>query len=356
VAETVYDRQLLIQGWRQDLLTAATVVIAGVGAIGNEVAKNLALAGVGRLIACDPDAVSVSNLNRTVLFRAADVGRAKAEAAVESLRRLAPDTRVHARVQALVSGVGLGELADADVVVGCVDTMRARMQLLGRCALVDAPLIDTGSHPWGGEIRLRLSAVEPCHGCTLSEHDRGRSDLPWSCHESWPAGPEPATIATTALIAAWASTAVLGLLLGQPPTWRILAVRSAGGAEPVQIARDLACPFHRPLAGPIPTIPVSAQATVADLLAALGPEDEPESWADFELPLRCRACGHRPELARDGVGSCGRCGALVKSKTTTRLREADPARSLSDLGVAPEEILSIRGKEGGLRCVRLSPG
>lgn len=356
MAETVYDRQLLIPGWRQDLLAAATVVIAGVGAIGNEVAKNLALAGVGRLIACDPDVVSVSNLNRTVLFGAADVGRAKAEAAVGGLRRLAPDTRVEARVAALVSGVGLGELADADLVVGCVDTMRARMQLLGRCALVNAPLVDTGSHPWGGEIRLRVSSADPCHGCTLSEHDRGRSDLPWSCHESWPAGPEPASITTTALIAAWASTAVLGLLLGQPPAWRILAVRSAGHAEPVQITRDLTCPFHRPLAGPIPTIPVSARATVADLLAALGPEDEPESWTDIELPVWCRACGHRPAAGSADLGSCGRCGALLKPKTTPGLRAADPDRSLSDLGVAPEEILSVRGKEGGLRCVRLSPG
>lgn len=355
MTETVYDRQLLISGWRQELLSAATVVIAGVGAIGNEVAKNLALAGVGRVIACDPDVVSVSNLSRTVLFSASDVGRPKAAAAAEGLRRVAPAAQVQARVSGLVKGVGLGELAGAGVVVGCVDTIRARMELLGRCALVDAPLVDAGSHPWGGEIRLRLSAAEPCHGCTLTAHDRGRSDLPWSCHEPWPAGPEPASIATTALIAAWASTAALGVLLRQPPAWRVLAVRSAGHAEPVRITRDPSCPFHRPLAGPIPAIPVSAQATVAELLAALRPGDEPESWADIELAVPCRACGHHPAAAGP-VGSCEHCGALIKPRTTTRLRAADPDRSLRQLGVAPEEILSVRGKEEGLRCVRLSPG
>ena len=66
----------LIPGWDQRRLAAATVVVIGVGALGNEVAKNLALAGIGRLVLCDPDVVSVSNLSRTVLFGAAGRGGA----------------------------------------------------------------------------------------------------------------------------------------------------------------------------------------------------------------------------------------------------------------------------------------
>jgi molybdopterin-synthase adenylyltransferase len=353
MVETAHDRQRLIPGWRQELLANATVVVAGVGAIGNEIAKNLALAGTGRLILCDQDKVSVSNLNRSVLFTAADVGRAKAQAAAENLHRLAPEVKVEVRTADLVSGVGLGELADAALIVGCVDTLRARMQLLGRCALVNARLVDAGTHPWGGEVRLRVCAEDACHACVLTEGERGRSDLPWSCQEPRPAGPDPASIATTALIAGWATMAALDVLLDRTPAWRILAVHSAGRAEPVQINRDPRCPYHHPWPEPAPRIPVSARSSVADLLAELGPGDEPESWAELPLPARCRVCGDRP-AAKGDLQRCEQCGALLRPVTTTRLRAADPSRLLCGLGVAPEEILSVRGAEGGLRCVRLS--
>ena len=72
-AERRHHRQQLIPGWDQERLAASTVIVVGVGALGNETAKNLALAGVGRLILCDPDTVSASNLSRTVLFRPEDI-------------------------------------------------------------------------------------------------------------------------------------------------------------------------------------------------------------------------------------------------------------------------------------------
>ncbi|WUI02584.1 ThiF family adenylyltransferase [Spirillospora sp. NBC_00431] len=357
MAERVHDRQRLLPGWDQDRLDAATVVIAGVGALGNEVAKNLALAGVGRLVLCDPDTVSVTNLNRTVLFSPGDLGRAKADAAEAGLRRIAPGTQVETRVANLVSGVGIGELADAALVVGCVDTLRARMQLLGRCALVGAALVDGGTHPWGGEVRLRLSSEEPCHGCTLTEHQRGHGDLPWSCFEPREEGPEPAGIATTALVAGWMTVAALELLMGRPPSWRFLTVDARGATGPVEVALDPACPYHHPWLEPPEPVAVTDRATVAELLAELVKDDEPETWAEFPLPSPCRVCGSHAE-GGDGrqAPACARCGALLRPSTSMRLRDADPGRRLRELGVAPQEILPVRGAEGRHRCVRLNRG
>ena len=108
------------------------------------------------------------------------------------------------RVADLVGGVGLGELADADLVIGCVDTRRARVQLLGRCSLAGAALLDGGTSASGAELRLRVSADEPCFGCTLSAHQRSMSDLPWSCAEPLPDElPQASAIATTAVAAGW---------------------------------------------------------------------------------------------------------------------------------------------------------
>lgn len=354
-----FARQRDIPGWDQDLLSRSTAVVVGVGALGNEVAKNLALVGLGRLILCDPDTVSVSNLSRTVLLGASDVGSPKATTAAETLARLAPGLAVEPRVADL-SGVGLGELADAGAVLSCVDTIRARMRLLGRCALVGTALIDGGTHPWGGEVRLRLSPDEPCYGCTLTPHERGVSDLPWSCFGTDQAGPQPATIATTALVASWMSFAALRVLLGEPPSYRVLGIDAAGGrTAPITIARDPQCPHHRPLTGPIETVPVTCQSTVGDFLAVVGPNEEPLTWDEFPLPRYCRDCGDyaRPQAfgTTNGVMACDGCGVLIRPRFSQRIRDADRASRLSDIGVAPEEILPVRLPGGEYACRRLSP-
>src|SRR5437588_11469685 len=76
-----YGRLRLIPWWRQDRLAAARILVVGAGALGNEVLKNLALLGVGTVYVIDRDVVETSNLSRSVLFRAEDGGRPKAEGA-----------------------------------------------------------------------------------------------------------------------------------------------------------------------------------------------------------------------------------------------------------------------------------
>lgn len=329
-----YARQRLIPGWDQDRLAAATVVIAGVGALGNEVAKNLALAGVGHLVLCDPDTVTLSNLSRGVLFSAAagdPLGRRKVEVAADTLGRLAPEVRVTCRPRDLTTGVGLGELADADVVVGCLDTVRARVELLGRCALVEALLVDGGTGNWEGEVRVRRSTADGCYACTLSARQRGLSDIPWSCAEEPGDGPAPAMVATTALVAAQLSLLALGSVQGRAPEPGITVLDGVTGAtRRIAADRDPACLHHRPLGGWEP-VAAGSGATVAELIAELPAGADPEAWAEFPAP-----------------------GGARGPRLTTRLLEADPGARLHELGVAPGEILTVRTTEGEYRWLRLS--
>jgi molybdopterin/thiamine biosynthesis adenylyltransferase len=349
-----YARQRIIPGWDQARLAKASVIVVGVGALGNEVAKNLALAGVGRLILCDPDTVSVSNLSRTVLLQPADVGQPKAATAAASLRTLVPGVIAEPRVADLGSGVGLGEFADAAVVLSCVDTIRARMRLLGRCALTGSPLVDGGTHPSGGEVRVRLALEDACYGCTLSAHERGVSDLPWSCFDMITDGPQPAHIATTALVASWATLAAINVILDTPPSYRMLAIDVVSPRTvPVVIERDPDCPLHRPLGGPIMTTPVSNQATVGQFVATLDPGDEPFAWERFSLGPRCGTCSPSA-AARSDAGRCGRCAGLLRERFSQRLLDANAQARLCDLGVPPEDILPVRSLGGEYTCRRLS--
>jgi molybdopterin-synthase adenylyltransferase len=352
-----YARHGLIPGWDQTRLAAVTVVIAGVGALGNELAKNLALAGVGRLLLCDPDVVSESNLSRTVLFGPGDPAAAKVDAAAASLRALVPGVAIEPRAGDLGTAVGLGELAEADLVAGCLDTRRARLRLLGRCALVEAPLVDGGTVPWGGEVRVRLTTQEPCYGCSLSPHERGVSDLPWSCAEATDEQPAGASIASSALIAAWMTAAALRVIFGDPPPYRMLRVDAAlGQSVPVSVARDPSCPHHRPI-GVVEDIDISAGATVGELLGRLPADAEPQTWDEFVLPGDCAHCGtHREIVPYVGAESmlCADCGRRTGLPVSQRIRDAGNAVLLRDLGVPPRDILAVSLSWGEFRWLRLS--
>jgi molybdopterin-synthase adenylyltransferase len=333
-----FVRQRLVTGWDQERLAEATAVVIGVGALGNEVSKNLALAGIGRLLLCDPDTVSRSNLSRTVLFAASDrrpEGRAKVEAAAEALAMLAPHTRVEPRPYDMTAGVGMGELADADVVLGCVDSREARLELLGRCALVEATLVDGGTSAWGGEVRLRLSTAEPCYGCLLTPRERAESDTPWSCLDDPATGGVPAAIGTTALVAAWMTQVAFRLVFGLRPPFRFLTIDAVTGhTGPVVASLDERCLHHRPL-GDCEPVRATAASTVEELLTELPTEAEPATWAGFPVPHE-----------RDWDGG--------PVRLSQRLRDAPSGTPLRRLGVAPEEILPVRLSGGGYRWLRLS--
>ena len=354
-----YARHRGIPGWRQERLTAATAVVLGVGALGNEVVKNVALAGVGRIVLCDPDDVDVGNLSRSVLFGPDDVGRPKVEAAAGALRRLGLPVAVDARRSSLTRGVGLGELADADMVLGCLDSTRARLELLGRCALADATLVDGGTGPWSGEVRVRTDAESPCWSCSLGAWDRGVSDVPRDCREIQGPGEEAASVVTTTLVAGWMTAVGLRLVFGEEPPARVLRIDvAAGRTGGVELTRDPRCPHHRP-ARPRPRrIPVTSRDTVADLFAAVPAGSEVEVWSPLSIPLKCRSCGTRSDYDSSHAAAqparCVTCGAEVRIRRSKRLGEAGPQERLSVLGVAPQEMLPVRSPEGLQSWVRLS--
>ena len=80
----------------QDKLRAATVVIAGVGALGSSMAELLARAGVGTLRLADRDYLELHNLQRQSLYTEADIesGLPKAAAASKHLTEINSEVNV----------------------------------------------------------------------------------------------------------------------------------------------------------------------------------------------------------------------------------------------------------------------
>src|SRR5947199_7301806 len=116
--EDRFHRFGLIGWWDQKKLARAKVLVVGAGALGNEIVKNLALLGVGNILVADLDRVENSNLSRSVLYRAADNGRAKADVAAKSARDIYPDLKIQPFVGNIVYDLGMGVFRWADVVIG----------------------------------------------------------------------------------------------------------------------------------------------------------------------------------------------------------------------------------------------
>lgn len=159
-----YERQLRIEGWDQDRLANSTVMIVGVGAIGCEVAKNLALMGVGEIILVDNDVVEVSNLSRQMLFVERDVGRPKAVVAKERLTNMNPYIVIKEFYRD-VREVGHEVFEGVDVICSCLDNWPVRRWVNSLAVELNKPLIDAAMDGLYANLQVVLPGVTACLEC-----------------------------------------------------------------------------------------------------------------------------------------------------------------------------------------------
>jgi molybdopterin-synthase adenylyltransferase len=176
-----YASLRLIDWWDQGLLQRSRVMVWGVGALGNEVLKNLALLGVGQLLIGDFDVIEAGNLSRSVLFRTEDIGRRKVDAAAEQLRSLNPDIQVATFHGDVTEDVGIGVYRHVDLVLGCVDNRAARLAINRACWKVGTPWIDGALDVLMGMVRAFVPPASVCYECTLTEQDYQILNLRHSC-------------------------------------------------------------------------------------------------------------------------------------------------------------------------------
>lgn len=171
---TRYSRHILlpelgIEG--QQRIRQSRVLVIGAGGLGAPVTIYLAAAGVGTITLCDADCVDLTNLQRQVIFRSSDIGRAKVAAAADAIAALNPEVRV-TPVSERVGADRLGQLAvDADVVVDCSDNFPTRHAINRVCVERRRPLVSGAGVRFDGQVSvfdLRETA-SPCYSCLFAE-------------------------------------------------------------------------------------------------------------------------------------------------------------------------------------------
>lgn len=165
-----YARHLVLSeigGPGQQRLAASTVAVIGAGGVGSPAALYLAAAGVGTLRIIDPDTVSLSNLQRQVLFDTADIGRPKVEIAQHRLTALNPGIRIEAVPEALTPDTAAGLIAGADAVLDGTDDFAVRHAVNAACVAARIPLVSGALGRWSGQVGVFTG--RPCYHCLVPD-------------------------------------------------------------------------------------------------------------------------------------------------------------------------------------------
>lgn len=158
----------------QDRLTRGRVTVIGIGGFGTHILSGLSYLGVGHVTAVDSDRVQASNLNRQILFTAADIGLPKTEAAEKRCRAVNPDIRFKGIFRRIRQATDLAPLVrGSDLVVFTADSPRQHIfSWMNQTAFDEkVPVLFTlGMSP--GAVRagpLIIPGKTPCLSCSLPQ-------------------------------------------------------------------------------------------------------------------------------------------------------------------------------------------
>jgi molybdopterin/thiamine biosynthesis adenylyltransferase len=228
-----YARHLVLReigGPGQQKLKAASVAIVGAGGLGAPAALYMAAAGVGRIVLVDHDTVSLSNLQRQVLYQTKDVGALKVDVAARRLDGLNPHISIEPAGSALTAGNARDLVSDVDLVLDGTDNFPVRFVVSKACLESGRPLV---SGRWTGQVGV--FAGKPCYRCLVPE-----------------APPDAETCSALGVVGALAG--VIGSMMaleaiklitgaGEPLTGRLLIYDGlASEARTVRIGPDPECP------------------------------------------------------------------------------------------------------------------
>ena len=237
-----YSRQVVLREVGvngQQLLRDSSALIVGLGGLGTPAALYLAGAGLGRLVLSDFDRLQASNLHRQILYRDAQVGESKLDAAREQLLALNPECAIECRPGPLDDAALLAAARDVDVVLDCSDNFATRFALNRACIAARRPLVSGAAIRFEGQLAVFDSARgSGCYACLYPAAGEAQE----TCEEAGILGPVVGVVGTRQALAAMKLLLGLGDDRGTLWVWDALTDAS----RRLSIPRDPHCPACEP--------------------------------------------------------------------------------------------------------------
>lgn len=184
-----YARHIVLRevgGVGQARLKAARVLVIGAGGLGSPVILYLAAAGVGTVGLVDDDTVSLSNLQRQIAHRTADIGKSKTASAGDTAHAINPGVTVEAHPIRLDATNAIDLISRYDIVADGSDNFATRFLINDACFFARKTLVSAAVTEFDGQLSnfkaFDRSGSYPCYRCIFPEPPP-RGTVP-SCSES----------------------------------------------------------------------------------------------------------------------------------------------------------------------------
>ena len=167
-----YSRQLVVPEVGQagqEKLRDGKVLIIGAGGLGSPAAMYLAAVGVGRIGIADSDTVELSNLQRQVIHRTADLGREKAVSAAEKMAAINPSVVVDVHCMRVDKGNIEGLLRLYDFVIDATDNFDSKFLINDACVASGKAFCHAGVIRFVGQMMTVLPRKSACYRCVFGE-------------------------------------------------------------------------------------------------------------------------------------------------------------------------------------------
>ena len=155
-------------------LSKATVMIAGLGAVGGYALEAVARAGVGRLLLVDFDSFDITNINRQILALNSTVGLKKTDVAAARVREINPSCQVVIK-DMFINKESLNELLaeTPDYVIDAIDTLGPKCDLMETLQNRNIPFISSMGAALKTDVSaVRLAKLSQTRNCSLAKHVR----------------------------------------------------------------------------------------------------------------------------------------------------------------------------------------
>lgn len=220
----------------QKRVSAASVLMIGVGGIGCAAASYLASSGVGHIILNDFDTVDETNLGRQILFGPDDVGKSKAAVAAARLAALNPDIRISILDGRLDAAALASTVADVDVVLDGSDNFATRFLVNDACVAANCCLVSGAAIRLEGQVAIFGPDYDdsPCYRCLYEDADESLEN----CAGNGVLAPVPGVIGTLMAVAALKQLSAIASPRGQLQLYDA----ASGDFRAVTISKRENCP------------------------------------------------------------------------------------------------------------------
>jgi molybdopterin/thiamine biosynthesis adenylyltransferase len=135
-----------------EILKTKSVCVAGAGGLGGYAIEMLARLGVGRIRVVDGDRFEMSNLNRQLFSNEKNLGCCKSDEACQSIMTVNSDVKCESVCGQISAENAMDILEGMDVVIDCVDNLKARYIMQDACRQQNVPLIHGAVGAWQGQV------------------------------------------------------------------------------------------------------------------------------------------------------------------------------------------------------------